>query len=157
MCQAFERRTAKCACGKPLRKWQEPRVAKAKLSATASRYACATMGKRLGMTHSFISKYELGERRVDFVELRQLAQIYNKDPSYLCDSIRGHSDSRFSTGGANNPAETKWAPVTDAWKSPAVADISRARSATFSDIPILIGALHAKLVGICMYATFGLK
>lgn len=26
-----------------------------------------------------------------------------------------------------------------------------------SDIPILIGALHTKLVGICMYATFGLK
>jgi hypothetical protein len=49
------------------------------------------------------------------------------------------------------------APVTDVWKSPAGADISRARSTMFSDIPILIGSLHTKLVGICMYATFGLK
>ena len=48
------------------------------------------------------------------------------------------------------------APVTDVWKSPAVADIPRVRSATFSDIPILIGDLHTKLVGICMCATSGL-
>ena len=36
------------------------------------------VAKRLGRAHSFISKCELGERRVDFVELRQLAQIYKK-------------------------------------------------------------------------------
>src|ERR1700674_1408779 len=45
------------------------------------------------------------------------------------------------------------APVTDVWKSPAVAGISRTRSATFSDIPILIGALHANLLGIWLGAT----
>lgn len=43
------------------------------------------VAKRLGRAHSFISKCELGERRVDFVELRQLAQIYNKDLSFFCD------------------------------------------------------------------------
>ena len=43
------------------------------------------VAKRLGKAHSFISKCELGERRVDFVELRQLAKIYNKDLSFFCD------------------------------------------------------------------------
>ena len=37
----------------------------------------------LGKAHSFISKCELGERRVDFVELQQLAEIYRKDLSFF--------------------------------------------------------------------------
>lgn len=43
------------------------------------------VAKRLGRAHSFISKCELGERRVDFVELQQLAKIYNKDLSFFRD------------------------------------------------------------------------
>lgn len=43
------------------------------------------VAKRLGKAHSFISKCELGERRVDFVELQQLARIYNKDLSFFCE------------------------------------------------------------------------
>jgi transcriptional regulator with XRE-family HTH domain len=43
------------------------------------------VAKRLGRAHSFISKCELGERRVDFVELQQLASIYKKDLSFFCD------------------------------------------------------------------------
>jgi len=43
------------------------------------------VAKQLGMAHSFISKCELGERRVDFVELQQLAKIYNKDLSFFRD------------------------------------------------------------------------
>ena len=43
------------------------------------------VAKRLGKAHSFISKCELGERRVDFVELQQLAKIYKKDLSFFCD------------------------------------------------------------------------
>ena len=43
------------------------------------------VAKRLGRAHSFISKCELGERRVDFVELQQLAKIYNKDISFFRD------------------------------------------------------------------------
>jgi transcriptional regulator with XRE-family HTH domain len=34
---------------------------------------------RMGKPHSFISKCELGERRVDFVELQLLAKIYGKN------------------------------------------------------------------------------
>jgi transcriptional regulator with XRE-family HTH domain len=43
------------------------------------------VGKRLGKAHSFLSKCELGERRVDFVELQQLAKIYKKDLSFFAD------------------------------------------------------------------------
>jgi transcriptional regulator with XRE-family HTH domain len=42
------------------------------------------VAKRLGRANSFISKCELGERRVDFVALQQLARIYNKDLSFFC-------------------------------------------------------------------------
>ncbi len=43
------------------------------------------VAKRLGKAHSFLSKCELGERRVDFVELQQLAAIYKKDLSFFAD------------------------------------------------------------------------
>lgn len=38
---------------------------------------------RIGKAHSFISKCELGERRVDFVELQLLARIYGKNLSFF--------------------------------------------------------------------------
>jgi transcriptional regulator with XRE-family HTH domain len=43
------------------------------------------VAKRLSKAHSFLSKCELGERRVDFVELQQLAKIYKKDLSFFTD------------------------------------------------------------------------
>jgi transcriptional regulator with XRE-family HTH domain len=43
------------------------------------------VARRLGKAHSFISKCELGERRVDFVELQQLARIYEKDLHFFAD------------------------------------------------------------------------
>jgi transcriptional regulator with XRE-family HTH domain len=43
------------------------------------------VARRLGKARSFISKCELGERRVDFVELQQLARIYKKDLTFFCD------------------------------------------------------------------------
>lgn len=38
---------------------------------------------RMGKPHSFISKCELGERRVDFVELQMLVKIYGKSVSFF--------------------------------------------------------------------------
>jgi transcriptional regulator with XRE-family HTH domain len=38
---------------------------------------------RMGKPHSFISKCELGERRVDFVELQMLARVYGKNLSFF--------------------------------------------------------------------------
>jgi len=43
------------------------------------RQVCAKMGK----STSFISKCELGERRLDYVELRKLAKIYRKQVSFF--------------------------------------------------------------------------
>ena len=43
------------------------------------------VARRLGKAHSFLSKCELGERRVDFVELQQLAKVYGKDISFFRD------------------------------------------------------------------------
>jgi transcriptional regulator with XRE-family HTH domain len=43
------------------------------------------VANRLGKPHSFLSKCELGERRVDYAELQQLAQIYKKDLSFFTD------------------------------------------------------------------------
>ena len=43
------------------------------------------VAKRLGKARSFLSKCELGERRVDFVELQQLAKLYGKDISFFRD------------------------------------------------------------------------
>jgi len=43
------------------------------------REVCARMSK----STSFISKCELGERRVDYVELQKLARIYRKPISFF--------------------------------------------------------------------------
>ena len=41
------------------------------------------VAKRLGKTHKFVSKCELGERRVDFVELQQFAHLYGKELDFF--------------------------------------------------------------------------
>ena len=38
---------------------------------------------RMGKSRTFISKCELGERRVDFVELQMLAKLYGKNLSFF--------------------------------------------------------------------------
>jgi len=43
------------------------------------------VARRLGRPNSFISKCELGERRVDVVELQQLAKIYRKKMEFFWD------------------------------------------------------------------------
>ena len=39
--------------------------------------------EKLGRPQSFVSKFESGERRVDFVELQHLAKIYRKPLSFF--------------------------------------------------------------------------
>lgn len=41
------------------------------------------VAKRLKEPQSFVSKFETGERRIDPVELRHLAQLYGKPASYF--------------------------------------------------------------------------
>ncbi len=40
---------------------------------------------RLGKPHSFVSKCELGERRVDLVELQRFARIYGKELTFFAE------------------------------------------------------------------------
>lgn len=40
--------------------------------------------ERLGKPRSFVSKCELGERRVDLVECKMFATLYGKDMSFFC-------------------------------------------------------------------------
>jgi hypothetical protein len=85
------------------------------------------VAKRLGKAHSFISKCELGERRVDFVELQQLAKIYNKDLSFFRDWIRGHSQRRFlSTSAVNSKLCISGSMAYDTrGKMPDMADLEK--------------------------------
>lgn len=41
------------------------------------------VNESMGKPHSFISKCELGERRVDFVELQMLTKVYGKNISFF--------------------------------------------------------------------------
>ena len=50
-----------------------------KQAGLTQRDVCTKMGK----STSFISKCELGERRVDYVELQKLAKIYRKPMSFF--------------------------------------------------------------------------
>lgn len=44
---------------------------------------------RMGRARTFLSKCELGERRVDFVELQQLARIYGKGLDFFITLVTG--------------------------------------------------------------------
>jgi transcriptional regulator with XRE-family HTH domain len=44
------------------------------------------VARRLSRPQSFMSKCESGERRVDFVELQEIAKIYRKAISYFISS-----------------------------------------------------------------------
>lgn len=41
------------------------------------------VAKKLGKPQSYVSKIEKGERRMDIVELKMLAKIYNKKITYF--------------------------------------------------------------------------
>jgi DNA-binding transcriptional regulator YiaG len=48
-----------------------------------SGFTQARVAKLMGHPQSFVSKFESGERRVDFVELQILAKIYKKPLSFF--------------------------------------------------------------------------
>ncbi|MBU1006701.1 MAG: helix-turn-helix domain-containing protein [Candidatus Omnitrophica bacterium] len=41
------------------------------------------VAKKLGRTQSYVSKLESGQRRIDIVQVKELARLYKKDPEDL--------------------------------------------------------------------------
>ena len=41
------------------------------------------VAKRLGKSQSYLSKIESGQRKIDVVQLKKFAKIYNKDINYF--------------------------------------------------------------------------
>jgi len=56
------------------------RLKKARIEAGLSQQAVAD---KLGKPQSYISKIELGERRLDVAEMKKFAEIYKKEVSYF--------------------------------------------------------------------------
>lgn len=46
-------------------------------------YLQGEVARRLGKPHSFISKCELGERRLDIIKLQRIAKMYGKSIGYF--------------------------------------------------------------------------
>ncbi|HZB88259.1 MAG TPA: helix-turn-helix transcriptional regulator [Terracidiphilus sp.] len=44
------------------------------------------VSEQMGFSHSFLSKCETGERRIDIMELLELAKLYRKPPQYFLSS-----------------------------------------------------------------------
>jgi transcriptional regulator with XRE-family HTH domain len=41
------------------------------------------VSEQMGMSHSFLSKCETGDRRIDLMEFLQLAKLYRKPPQFF--------------------------------------------------------------------------
>ncbi len=61
------------------------RLRKARLEARLTQVEAA---QALGRRQTFISKVELGERRIDPIELQQFATLYRKRIAYFLPSVR---------------------------------------------------------------------
>ena len=58
----------------------------------ARKAACLTqvqVAEALGRPQSYVTKCELGERRIDPIELQQFADLYRKRLSYFLPRIKG--------------------------------------------------------------------
>ncbi|HRZ13717.1 MAG TPA: helix-turn-helix transcriptional regulator [Kiritimatiellia bacterium] len=58
-------------------------IQRLRLARKQARLTQVEASRRLGKPHSFISKCELGERRVDLIEALRLAKLYKKPLSFF--------------------------------------------------------------------------
>lgn len=63
-------------------------VAKMKIARQEAGFTQYQVAHTLGRPQSFISKIESSERRVDFVELQELCQLYRKPISFFEEDIK---------------------------------------------------------------------
>jgi len=56
------------------------RIIKARKEAGLSQWDAA---KRLGRSQSYISKIEVGQRKIDVIELKKIARVYKKPINYF--------------------------------------------------------------------------
>ena len=65
---------------------------------TASKLTQRDLAKRLGREHSFVSRIELGERRLDVVEFYWVAKACGEDPAKAAASLM-REFARIEKGG----------------------------------------------------------
>lgn len=53
------------------------------------------LAEKLGKPQSFVSKYESGERRLDFIEVLELAECLNFDVGNLADAVENSADTNL--------------------------------------------------------------
>lgn len=58
-------------------------ITKLKSARLSSNLDQKTAAKRLNKSQSYISKMESGQRRIDLVQLKQIAEIYGKNIEYF--------------------------------------------------------------------------
>lgn len=62
-------------------------IRRLRLARKQARMTQAEASRKLGKPHSYVSKCELGERRVDFIETLQFAKLYRKSLSFFSRSL----------------------------------------------------------------------
>ena len=75
-----EARPARSATHRPAYRWMLGRLREAREKAGLTQVAVA---KRLTRPQSFVSKAELGERRIDPIDLQEFAELYRKPISFF--------------------------------------------------------------------------
>ena len=58
-------------------------LARLKEARVQARLTQVEVAQRLKKPQSFVSKFEAGERRLDFIEVRRLAKLYKKPLSFF--------------------------------------------------------------------------
>lgn len=58
-------------------------VERLKLARKEANLEQTEVAKKLGRTQSYVSKFESGQRRIDLVQLKELAKLYKKPLEYF--------------------------------------------------------------------------
>ncbi len=65
------------------------------------------VAKKLGKPQSYVSKFESGERRLDYIEVRELAVIYKVSMTYFDEAPASAPPSKASRRRAKRPGPSQ--------------------------------------------------